>query len=86
MPSGMSEVPHYESAFRCALGVVKLWRRASVSEASSSFPSPSLKYLFLKDLAGNGRKIRPQIRHKLLIYKYFTRKSLFLKDLAKHRR
>src|ERR1019366_1803890 len=49
-------------------------------------PSWPLKYLFLKDLAGNGRKNRPEIRANLLIYKHFTSKSLFLKDMAKHRR
>ena len=46
----------------------------------------TLKYLFLKDLAGNDRKNLPKIRTNLLIYKYFTDKSLFLKDLAKHQR
>src|ERR1035437_9086292 len=35
-------------------------------------PSCPLKYLFLKDLAGNSRKNRPEIRANLLIYKYFT--------------
>ena len=46
----------------------------------------TLKYLFLKDLAGNSRNNRPEIRANLLIYKYFTSKSLFLKDMAKHQR
>jgi hypothetical protein len=62
--SGRVRKAQEANAFRRALGLVKLWRRAS----------------------GNGRKIRSEIRSKLLIYKYFTRKSLFLKDLAKHQR
>lgn len=41
-----------------------------------------LKYLFLKDLAGNKPKNNPKIEANLLIYKYFTYKSLFLKDLV----
>ncbi len=41
-----------------------------------------LKYLFLKDLAGNESKNEPKILRNLLIYKYLTDKSLFLKDLA----
>jgi hypothetical protein len=41
-----------------------------------------LKYLFLKDLAGNKPKNKRRILSNLLIYKYLTAKSLFLKDLA----
>jgi hypothetical protein len=37
-------------------------------------------------MAGNIRKNRPEIRANLLIYKYLTSKSLFLKDIAKHQR
>jgi hypothetical protein len=44
----------------------------------------AVKYLFLEDLAGNDRKNLPETRANLLIYKYFTNKSLFLKDLAEH--
>jgi hypothetical protein len=44
-------------------------------------PEP-LKYLFLKDLAGNDPKNKPKIPANSFIHKYFTGKSLFLKDLA----
>ncbi len=44
--------------------------------------SRTLRYLFLKDLAGNEVKNKPEIQANSLIYKYFTSKSLFLKDLA----
>jgi hypothetical protein len=37
-------------------------------------------------MAENDRKNRPEIPANLLIYKYFTNKSLFLNDLAKHKR
>jgi hypothetical protein len=45
-----------------------------------------LKCLFLKDLARNEPKNKLKSNAKLLIYKYFTYKSLFLKDMASHTR
>jgi hypothetical protein len=41
------------------------------------------KSLFPNDLDGFPTKNKPEIDPNSLIYKYFTRKSLFLKDLAK---
>jgi len=48
--------------------------------AAYAAPRP-LKYLFLKDLAGNAPKNKPKMPANSLIYKYLACKSLFLKDL-----
>jgi len=59
----------------------KIMGKMSPNYASCAAPWP-LKYLFLKDLARNEIKNKLKIQAKLLIYKYLTGKSLFLKDLA----
>jgi hypothetical protein len=56
--------------------------RILLADSCARHPSQPLKYLFLKDLAGNQPKNRPGMRSNSLIYKYLTPKSLFLKDLA----
>src|ERR1039457_1901860 len=55
-------------------------RPLSRTPARVASPSSPLKYLFLKDLAGSDPNKKPEIRPKLLIYKYFTSKSFILKD------
>jgi hypothetical protein len=59
----------------------EVYARKSGSREKFETAKP-LKYLFLNDLAGIQPKNKAEIQANSLIYKFFTSKSLFLKDLA----